>query len=238
VQEQMELLKELQEIDQELNKVGQSRKELETERSALNADVERVQGMVDSLAADGEALREQRRELTQALVLEQENVKKAESRLPTIKTQKEYVAVLKEIDTAKKMNKDIEDKIRAKDGEIEVLSREQEEKEAELTSLKEKVDSRQEEIAAVLAEYAQAEEEKGSQRDVLLPGLPVPLRKRYQLLFERRGGMAVVEARNGACLGCNMHLPPQLFNSLFQTQEIQSCPHCNRLLFVNTEGLA
>jgi len=236
VQEQMELLKELQEIDQELNKVGQSRKELETERSALNADVERVQGMVDSLAADGEALREQRRELTQALVLEQENVKKAESRLPTIKTQKEYVAVLKEIDTAKKMNKDIEDKIRAKDGEIEVLSREQEEKEAELASLKEKVDSRQEEIAAVLAEYAQTEEEKGSQRDPLLKGLPAPLRKRYQLLFERRGGMAVVEARNGACLGCNMHLPPQLFNSLFQTQEIQSCPHCNRLLFVNTEG--
>jgi hypothetical protein len=232
----MELLKELQEIDQELSKVRQSGKELETERSALNADVERVQGMVDSLAADGEALRSQRRELTQALVLEQENVKKAESRLPTIKTQKEYVAVLKEIDTAKKMNKDIEDQIRAKDGEIEVLKKEQEEKEGELASLREKVDSRQGEIAAVLAEYAQTESEKGSQRDVLLKDLPVQLRKRYQLLFDRRGGMAVVEARNGACLGCNMHLPPQLFNSLFQTQEIQSCPHCNRLLFVSSNG--
>jgi hypothetical protein len=232
----MELLKELQEIDQELSKVRQSGKELETERSALNADVERVQGMVDSLAADGEALRSQRRELTQALVLEQENVKKAEGRLPTIKTQKEYVAVLKEIDTAKKMNKDIEDQIRAKDGEIEVLKKEQEEKEGELASLREKVDSRQGEIAAVLAEYAQTESEKGSQRDALLKDLPVQLRKRYQLLFDRRGGMAVVEARNGACLGCNMHLPPQLFNSLFQTQEIQSCPHCNRLLFVSSKG--
>jgi hypothetical protein len=70
----------------------------------------------------------------------------------------------------------------------------------------------------------------------LLKDLPVQLRKRYQLLFDRRGGMAVVEARNGACLGCNMHLPPQLFNSLFQTQEIQSCPHCNRLLFVSSKG--
>ena len=236
MQEQMELLKELQEIDQELSKVRQSRKELEAERSALNADVERVQGMVDSLAADGEALKGQRRELTQALVLEQENVKKAEGRLPTIKTQKEYVAVLKEIDTAKKMNKDIDDQIRAKDGEIEVLKKEQEEKEGELASLREKVDSRQGEIAAVLAEYAQTESEKGSQRDALLKDLPVQLRKRYQLLFDRRGGMAVVEARNGACLGCNMHLPPQLFNSLFQTQEIQSCPHCNRLLFVSSKG--
>jgi len=236
VQEQMELLKELQEIDQELSKVRQSRKELEAERSALNADVERVQGMVDSLAADGEALKGQRRELTQALVLEQENVKKAEGRLPTIKTQKEYVAVLKEIDTAKKMNKDIDDQIRAKDGEIEVLEKEREEKEGQLASLTEKVDARQGEIAAVLAEYSQTEDEKGGQRDTLLKELPVQLRKRYQLLFDRRGGMAVVEARNGACLGCNMHLPPQLFNSLFQTREILSCPHCNRLLFVNSEG--
>ncbi|WP_027713733.1 zinc ribbon domain-containing protein [Desulfuromonas sp. TF] len=236
MQEKMELLKELQEIDQELNKVGQSRKELETERSALDADIERVQGMVDSLNADSEALKEQRRELTQALVLEQENVKKAEARLPSIKTQKEYVAVLKEIDTAKKMNKDIEDQIRVKDGEIELLNKEREEKEGELASLREKVDARQGEIAAVLAEYTQVQDEKGSQRDVLLKDLPAQLRKRYQLLFERRGGMAVVEARNGACLGCNMHLPPQLFNSLFQTQEILSCPHCNRLLFVNFEG--
>jgi hypothetical protein len=228
----MELLKELQELDQELNKVRQNRKELEIEQAALNADLERVQAMADSLEADSDALRAQGRELSMALTQEQENVKKAESRLPEIKTQKEYVAVLKEIDTAKKMTKDIEDRIRAKDGEIESLNKEREEKNGELAALRGKVEARQAEIAAVFAEYDQAADEKESQRGALLAQLPVPLRKRYQLLFERRGGMAVVEARNGACLGCNMHLPPQLFNSLFQTREILSCPHCNRLLFV------
>jgi uncharacterized protein len=53
--------------------------------------------------------------------------------------------------------------------------------------------------------------------------------------MERRAGVAIVEARNGTCLGCNMQLPPQMFNSLFRTQEIQSCPHCNRLLFVEKQ---
>jgi hypothetical protein len=33
-----------------------------------------------------------------------------------------------------------------------------------------------------------------------------------------------------------MHLPPQLFNSLFVVKEIQACPHCNRLLFVTAPG--
>jgi predicted nucleic acid-binding Zn-ribbon protein len=69
----------------------------------------------------------------------------------------------------------------------------------------------------------------------LLNQLPVTLRKRYLLLMERRGGVAVVEARNGACLGCHMHLPPQMYNSLFTLQEVQSCPHCSRLLFVRNE---
>ena len=53
------------------------------------------------------------------------------------------------------------------------------------------------------------------QRETLTTQLPVALRKRYELLMSRRGGVAVVEARDGACLGCHMHLPPQMFNNLF-----------------------
>lgn len=235
MQEQMQLLKELQGLDLELNKVRQSRQAFETEQAALNEDLERVQTMVDSLVAETEALQAQRRELTQALAQERDNVEKAEARLPAIKTQKEYVAVLKEIDTAKKMNKDIEDQILAKDGEIEALGRDREEKEGELAALSEKVGARQAEIGAALAEFDQTLEGKGGHRESLLGQLPVPVRKRYQLLCDRRGGVAVVEARNGACLGCNMHLPPQLFNSLFRLEEIQSCPHCNRLIYVAGE---
>ena len=62
--------------------------------------------------------------------------------------------------------------------------------------------------------------------------VPKALRKRYKLLMSRRAGVAVVEARDGACTGCHMHLPPQMYNSLFVVQEIQTCPHCSRLLFV------
>ena len=65
--------------------------------------------------------------------------------------------------------------------------------------------------------------------------IPKPMQRKYQLLFERRDGRAVVQAKQGACLGCNMHLPPQLFNSLLQVPDIQACPHCNRLLYVPDE---
>ncbi len=232
MQEKLQLLQQLQGLDQKLKQIRQSRQVLEIEQAALDADLERVKTMVESLSVDIDGLQAERRELAQALTQEQDNVEKAEGRLPSIKTQKEYVAVLKEIDTAKKLNKDLQDRILEKDGEIETLSKDREEKEGELTAIDEKASDRRAEITASLAEFDRSLGEMGEQRDELLKQLAPQLRSRYQLLLDRRGGVAVVEARNGACLGCNMHLPPQLFNSLFTANEVQTCPHCNRLLFV------
>jgi len=232
VQDKIKLLKELQAIDQGLKNVRQGREALEKEQATLGSETDRIRAMVENLAAELAKLREERRTLQLALEQEEQNIRRSEGHLPAIKTQKEYVAVLKEIDTAKKLNKDLQDRIQAKDGEIAAITRDREEKEQELADLPAKVSDRLEEIARRLAE---CESQFGAQvqdRDSLFDQLPVSLRKRYQLLFERRGGLAVVEARNGTCSGCNMHLPPQLFNTLFTIQEIQSCPHCNRLLYV------
>jgi predicted nucleic acid-binding Zn-ribbon protein len=235
VQEKIRLLIELQNLDLELSKIRQSRRELEAEQAELGAGLDRVQIMLDSLAAEIEKLQSERRELGQASVQEQENVKKAEGRLPTIKTQKEYVAVLKEIDTAKKLNKDNQDRIQEKDSEIEALGRDKEEKEEEISALKAKVEAQSAEIAAALGKFDQSLTEKGGKRETLLNQLPAPLRKRYEMLLERRNGLAVVEARNGTCLGCHMQLPPQFFNSLLTFREIKTCPHCNRILYVVME---
>ena len=230
MQEQLELLKELQELDKTLGSSRQQRQKLEAEQAVLGADLDRVQAMVDSLDASLTDLRDQRGDLNQALALEQENIKKAEGRLPAIKTQKEYVAVLKEIDTAKKLTKDLQDRVQATNEELNALGKDREEKVTELTALSEKVGARRQEMAAALAEVDAILGTGDERRNQLLSGLPLPLRKRYQMLLERRHGVAVVAARNGTCLGCNMNLPPQLFNSLFTTQEVLRCPHCNRLL--------
>ena len=235
MEEQMQLLKSLQGLDQELGRIRENRQKLEKEQQEIGAEQERVQAMIDSLGADIEVLETRRGELSQALGMERVNVEKAEGRLPEIKTQKEYLAVLKEIDSAKKINKDILDQIQEKDNQISALELEREEKLDSLNALKEKVKGRCGEIRQALQDSEVNLTDMSARRDNKLEPLPVALRKRYQLLMERRAGVAIVEARNGTCLGCNMQLPPQMFNSLFRTQEIQSCPHCSRLLFVEKE---
>lgn len=236
VEDQMILLKELQGLDQKLNSIGQDQRKLETEREGIDAEVVRVRDMVTSLEASISELDEQRGQLRQALEQEQANIEKSEGRLPEIKTQKEYLAVLKEIDTAKKLNKDLTDQIEAKNTEIAALNEESAEKQQSLVEMEAQIANRCGEIEEALKSFEQTRQSLVKQRDNQIKPLPKNLQRRYQLLMERRAGIAVVEARNGACLGCNMHLPPQLFNSLFVAQEIKTCPHCSRLLFVVKEG--
>ena len=232
MQKQLQLLRDLQELDTERKVIEVERQTGLNEQQALNAELERLQEMVDSLTDEIGALESEQSELANAMVLEQQNIERSEGRLPQIKTQKEYIAVLKEVDTAKKLAKELQDRIDAKGETLTSLGAEKAEKDDEFAKAKEQASARCAEIDASLVSVIKQLDEMERQRKVLMEGLPTRLRKRYELLMSKRAGVAVVEARGGACLGCHMHLPPQMFNSLFVIKEIQSCPHCNRLLFV------
>lgn len=234
MQETLKVLRELQELDQELNEKRRGRTKLAKEQAEITAELDKVQAMVDVLQGNVSELDAQRRDLSQDLLIEEGNISKAEGRLPTIKTQREYVAVLKEVDTAKKLNKEIQDKISALDAQMEVLNADCQEKVDELAQLNEQVQERQKEIAAALEECDTVLGEGDGRRDGYLDQIPSSTRKRYEMLLDRRAGVAVVEARQETCCGCNMNLPPQLFNSLYTTKEILVCPHCNRMLYLAT----
>ncbi len=232
MQKQLQLLRDLQELDTEKKLVETERQNGLNEQQILKAELDRLQQMVDGLADEISALEGEKAELVSAMKLELENVERSESRLPQIKTQKEYVAVLKEVDTAKKLAKDLQVSIDAKDEVLLSLTADKEEKDGELGAHTEQADARCAEIEAALIDVNTKLAEMDRQRSVLLGELPKSLSKRYGLLMSRRDGVAIVEANGGACLGCHMHLPPQMYNSLFVVNEIQSCPHCSRLLFV------
>lgn len=234
--DKMNLLRELQEIDQEVSAIEATRQGYQDELSAFDAEISHIQGMADELSAELEELQKAEAQLQQELLKEQDNIAKVEARLPEIQTQKEYVAVLKEIDLAKKANKEIEDQVLAKQQEMETLGEDLKEKQADLSAVTEKADARRGELDALLAETEQGLQDKQSTRDAVAADIPGPLLRKYQTLFKRRGGLAVAMARNGACLGCNMQLPPQQFNSLFRQADLQTCPHCNRLLYVETDA--
>lgn len=232
----MNLLKELQELDQEISSIEAAQQGYRDELETFKTEAARVQEMLDELNGELVFLQQDEAQLQQNLLKERDNIVRVEGRLPEIQTQKEYVAVLKEIDMAKKANKELEEQLQAKQQEISVLEQDQLEKEEELENIGGKAGERSAELSELMGETDNALQKRRDARDSVAADLPPALLRKYQTLFKRRGGLALVLARNGACLGCNMKLPPQQFNSLLRVTEIQSCPHCNRLLYVEKQS--
>ena len=82
---------------------------------------------------------------------------------------------------------------------------------------------------------AEIERDRG-RRDELVGAVDGDLRRRYEMIFSRRGGVAVVAVRGGTCQGCHMHVPPQLYNQLQRNEQLILCPNCQRMLFWQPEG--
>jgi len=79
-------------------------------------------------------------------------------------------------------------------------------------------------------------ERERARRSELVQTVDSDLRRKYELIFSRRGGVAVVEIRGGICQGCRMRVPPQLFNEIQRNQHVILCPSCQRILFWRSEG--
>jgi predicted nucleic acid-binding Zn-ribbon protein len=59
------------------------------------------------------------------------------------------------------------------------------------------------------------------------------LRKKYDLLLQRRAGLAVVEVDGGGCCsGCHVQIPPQTLLEIRRTGALKVCPMCQRMLVI------
>jgi predicted nucleic acid-binding Zn-ribbon protein len=93
-------------------------------------------------------------------------------------------------------------------------------------------------LASVESESATATQQTSAlsvEREKLKAELSKPLVRRYEFISGRRPGRAVVPAREGRCTGCNLMLPPQLFNELQLNTKILQCTNCQRVLYFETE---
>jgi len=235
VKEEVQLLIDLQELDQHIIKGRKQQEQLRKEQARLAVQADKLRAVIDQLDEQIATVEAECGETSKALALEQENVAKAEARLPEIKTQKEYLAVLKEADTAKKQCKDLQEKIDASQEVLQELQDNRDEKQQQLEELQQNNDSRSNEIEAELVKIDKSLSSEDNKRERLAKKVPEQLRKTYDILLQRRNGVAIVEARRYTCLGCNMHLPPQFFNNMLKHQGLDNCPHCNRLLYIQPQ---
>ncbi len=238
MQVKVKLLEELQCIDLKIDGRQAEKDLLLQQMNDLDREIEESRLSLDTLREELTALQGEKEESEKTMAVEADIIVRSETRLHDIKTQKEYQAVLKEVSTAKKVKTEMEEQIISKLGEAELLQGKVADGEKNLAALTGNIGVRKKEVQAQLNKLDAVIAGDQSQREATTAGLNAPLLNRYKMLREKRQGIAVVEARDGSCLGCNMQIPPQMYNNLYKGLELIVCPHCQRMLFIRAAETA
>ena len=229
--EQLSLLIQLQEIDAKIrtqteqkNRLPEALAALEVKRAASKANLDKVK---DAL----QTAQKNKRDRDQDLEVGAQKVEKLKSRTSEIKNNKEYQAILKEIETGEQENKAIEDSILGLMEKIDAATAEiaAAEQRAQADEISIQAEQKQHE-----AEFAKLEKELQATeqaRQEATTRIQPQVLSRYQKLLATKAGVAITEARGESCAGCYMSIPPQVFVNVKKNESIITCPNCNRILY-------
>lgn len=232
MKKRLELLEQLQEIDLLVDVLKASKNSLQGDMDGIAKALDDAREGVASLTARAAQLEKEKTDLEASHGVELENIKRSETNMKEIKTNKEYQAVGREIAAARKQVTELEEQVLQKINQLEELNGEITAAAASLEELEQNSDQRRSEKQGEIDKVQQDIDADSQQREAITKELPANLLKRYDSLRIQRRGQALAIARDGFCQGCNMHLPPQLYNSLFKCDDITTCPHCQRVLIL------
>lgn len=236
MKDKLMLLIRIQECDSQLVKLAAKKRilpedidKLDQEFNAFREGIEKNKTKYDELKARHTENENKTKKIN-------ENIVKTKERMLEVKNNKEYQAMLKEIETAELSRGEVETEIISlldeldklavsvkKDGEI--LKERQANYEQEKKNI-------EDDLNAVDTDSAQWEQKKIE----LQKNIPEELLTQYEKIRKRNKGIGVTSVWKSVCSGCHMNIPPQMYNELQRSEELFSCPNCNRIIYFQDMG--
>jgi predicted nucleic acid-binding Zn-ribbon protein len=236
LRQQIEALAALQRVDQSLRDNTQALQVGESRVAELGEAVQVHEANVAAVAQELRELTARQRDLEGQLTAAESKMKDRRMRITRIRNDKELGLAKREVDLLKEETGGLETELVTVLDQVDALTKKLEAAQAELASLTGARDAESEQLRDTIGRLAEAIARDRSRRTQLVEGVDGELRRRYEMIFSRRGGVAVVAVRGGTCQGCHMHVPPQLFNQIQRNEQLILCPNCQRMLYWQPEG--
>jgi len=221
----------LQECDNKIKKNNIKRNDVPTRIKKLEETFNEASEIYKTKFDKLDALKKERRILEQAVQDIESKAEKSQIKLNRIKSNKEYTAVLKEIDDLEKDKNKKEDQILQIMEDIEEMNRECERIKVEQEEHKKEFEAEKKEIEGELLVLNEEAKELEKQRVEYYNAVDQKILKTYDFLKSRLAGVAIGSVVNGICQSCHLEIPPQKFNELLKCETMMSCPHCNRFIY-------
>lgn len=231
MEQELGTLFEAQKIESQIIENEQKRLSAPRQLKAIEAELAEILGKIEKEREIIEELEKERHKKEKELEVDKDKVKKLETKLYDVKTNKEYQALLKEIEAVRETNDRTEEDVLVLMDKIEDLRKDLEASAAMLKKREEETQTERVQIEKAMRSTDEVIAKLTVERDNLLSVVSDNLRSIYGVLRERRGGVAVTNVKNGVCMGCHMNIPPQLFIEVTKNRQLIQCPSCNRILF-------
>lgn len=220
----------LQDLDRVVREKTEQVQALKKEMEAAENRLAQQRQLAETKRNEREALDKQRREIESVIEADEARMKDRRMRLNRVRNERELQALRYEIEQGKEVNRTREEELLALLEAGEVAAATADEATRVLAEIESGAQTQTAEYRKRIRELEAAIAGSMAERERMVAGLETRLLRRYEQIFARRGGMAVVEVRNGICQGCFMNLPPQFFNELQRANDVRTCPNCHRIL--------
>lgn len=231
MKEAIKNLMDLQAIDLDVQKIDSLMADGHGELLTAKKRIEQGYATIEDYKEQFEQGDRRRRELEATLADEGERIKDRQTKLMSIQTNREYQSILKEIEDTKTANQQREEELTLLLEQSELIQRKIDEIGKQCAEMEAQLE---EETKRVAQQAAKLEADKGKitkVRDAQAKKVDSKYLNRYEMLRAKRNGLAVTGVTRGVCRGCNMNIPPQMFNRLLKEQELLTCPTCNRMMY-------
>ena len=229
---ELQQLVALQNLDTSIRKLQLELEAIPKRRAEIEAEFDQRAFEIRALETARDDARHSRAQLEIEVSEQKTRAERAERNLMSSKKQDEYTAAIREADAARKQISALETQILEKMEALEKAEASLAERADEVASLNSDREARLKSFDEETREQANNLATNRTERERLINALPKAMGADYNRISKRiRDGIAVAEARNGACMACFMALRPQAMAQVRRGDEVITCENCNRILY-------
>ena len=228
---QLQQLVLLQNLDDEISEHNKLLAEVPTQIDTRCAELDEIKKVLATAQEEIKALQDKRKAIESEVQGENDHMAKIKIKLPAVKTNKEYTAILSEVDSVKVKVSDLEDK------ELEVMEV-LEEKHKAIPAIEKNCKEEdvlfQEYKAKKEGELSRMKQELDvyiAKREKLMEQVDKVMVQRYEKVAKSRGGQAVAPLRENICQGCFQQILPQMVINVKVGETILQCSSCLCFLY-------
>ncbi|NVM24880.1 MAG: hypothetical protein HWN70_03035 [Desulfobacterales bacterium] len=221
----------IQSIDTQFGNIRREKEHTPKEIERLGEGLDLLKNAMEQDLSTLEELKIERRKVERELEEIDLKLKKSRLRLNDVKTNREYQAVLKEIEELKELAFQREEAVIKWMEEIETQEKECADNTARWEESQEEYKSKEKHFSQRMRELDREVESLNEKRARLSPDIDEDLLRRYNGLRMHLRGRVVVPVIDGVCQECHLGIPPQQYNELIKGDSLQSCPHCSRIIY-------